>query len=62
MSVEARDRKLEIWYNKVKQGEIKLPRFQRHESWDKKSPIKILKIWRKPTNYFRRKKESYLNR
>ncbi len=35
MSIAARDRKLEIWYNKIRYGEIKLPRFQRHESWDK---------------------------
>lgn len=35
MSVEARDRKIENWYNKIKYGEIKLPRFQRHEAWDK---------------------------
>lgn len=35
MSVQARDRKIEIWYNKIRFGEIKLPRFQRHESWDK---------------------------
>jgi hypothetical protein len=35
MSVHARDRKIEIWYNKIRFGEIKLPRFQRHEAWDK---------------------------
>lgn len=35
MSVQARDRKIEFWYNKIRQGEIKLPRFQRHEAWDK---------------------------
>lgn len=35
MSVEARDRKIENWYNKIRYGEIKLPRFQRHEAWDK---------------------------
>ncbi len=35
MSVEARDRKIEAWYSKIKYGEIKLPRFQRHEAWDK---------------------------
>ena len=41
MSVEARDRKIEVWFNKIKQGEIKLPRFQRQEAWDK-SRIKSL--------------------
>lgn len=35
MSVQARDRRIEIWYNKIRFGEIKLPRFQRHEAWDK---------------------------
>jgi len=34
MSVQARDRKIEIWYNKIRFGEIILPRFQRHEAWD----------------------------
>ncbi len=35
MSVQARDRKIELWYNKIRYGEIKLPRFQRHEAWEK---------------------------
>lgn len=35
MSVQARDRKIESWYNRIRFGEIKLPRFQRHEAWDK---------------------------
>ena len=33
MSAQARDRKIEIWYNKIRFGEIKLPRFQRNEAW-----------------------------
>lgn len=33
--MEARNRKLEDWYGKVKRGEIKLPRFQRFEAWDR---------------------------
>lgn len=32
--MEARNRKLEDWYGKIQRGEIKLPRFQRHEAWD----------------------------
>ena len=32
--MEARNRKLEDWYGKIKRGEIKLPRFQRFEAWD----------------------------
>jgi len=34
MSVRATDRKIEQWYSKIKHGEIKLPRFQRHQAWD----------------------------
>ena len=33
--MEARNRKIEDWYGKIKRGEIKLPRFQRFEAWDK---------------------------
>jgi len=32
--MEARNRILEDWYGKIQRGEIKLPRFQRHEAWD----------------------------
>ena len=33
--MEARNRKLSDWYGKVRNGEIKLPRFQRFEAWDR---------------------------
>lgn len=33
--MEARNRKIEDWYGKIKRGEIKLPRFQRFEAWDR---------------------------
>ncbi len=33
--MEARNRKLKDWYGKIKRGEIKLPRFQRFEAWDR---------------------------
>jgi len=33
--MEARNRKIEEWYGKIKRGEIKLPRFQRFEAWDR---------------------------
>ncbi len=33
--MEARNRDLKEWYGKIKRGEIKLPRFQRFEAWDK---------------------------
>jgi len=33
--MEARNRNLEEWYGKIKRSEIKLPRFQRFEAWDR---------------------------
>lgn len=33
--MEARNRKLADWYGKINRGEIKLPRFQRFEAWDR---------------------------
>jgi hypothetical protein len=33
--MEASNRKIEDWYNSIKRGEIKLPRFQRFEAWDR---------------------------
>lgn len=42
MSVQARDRKLEMWYKRIKDGEIKLPRFQRFEAWDKERICSLL--------------------
>lgn len=34
-SSKAQDRELAVWYSKVKGGDIKLPRFQRFEAWDR---------------------------
>lgn len=34
-SSSARDRKVDEWFQKIKSGEIKLPRFQRPQAWDK---------------------------
>jgi len=33
--MQARNRELKDWYGKIKRGEIKLPRFQRFEAWDR---------------------------
>lgn len=33
--MEARNRPINAWYRKIQDGEIKLPRFQRYEAWDK---------------------------
>jgi len=32
---KASDRQMQVWYNKIQLGEIKLPRFQRYEAWDR---------------------------
>ena len=42
--MEARNRKLEDWYGKIKRGEIKLPRFQRHEAWDRHRICSLLEV------------------
>lgn len=34
-SSKAQDRTLGIWYQHIKQGQIKLPSFQRFEAWDR---------------------------
>ncbi len=44
MSVQARDRKLETWYKRIKDGEIKLPRFQRFEAWDQARICSLLNM------------------
>lgn len=31
--MEARNKKIEDWFAMVKQGQVVLPRFQRHEAW-----------------------------
>lgn len=44
MSFQASDRKLDLWYKRVKDGEIKLPRFQRFEAWDKNRICSLLNM------------------
>lgn len=34
-SSKAQDRTLGVWFQAIQQGQVKLPRFQRHEAWDK---------------------------
>ena len=36
------DRKLSQWFNKIQEGEIKLPRFQRYEAWDRRRITSLL--------------------
>ena len=42
--MEARNRKLKEWYSKINQGEIKLPRFQRFEAWDRHRISSLLEM------------------
>lgn len=42
--MEARNRKLEDWYGKIRRGEIKLPRFQRFEAWDRQRICSLLEM------------------
>jgi len=42
--MEARNRKLEDWYGKIRRGEIKLPRFQRFEAWDRHRICSLLEV------------------
>lgn len=34
LSSSAQDRPVSVWFQKIENGEIKLPRFQRHQAWD----------------------------
>lgn len=34
-SSSAQDRPISVWFQKIENGEIKLPRFQRHQAWDR---------------------------
>lgn len=34
-SSKAQDRELAVWYSKIKEGDIKLPRFQHFEAWER---------------------------
>ncbi len=41
-SSNAQDRSIAVWFQKLENGEIKLPRFQRHQAWDKKRIASLL--------------------
>jgi len=43
-SIKATDRELAEWFVKIKAGEIKLPRFQRYEAWDRKRISSLLTV------------------
>ena len=40
--MEARNRNLKDWYGKIQRGELKLPRFQRFEAWDRQRIASLL--------------------
>src|SRR5208337_4386119 len=40
--MDARNRNLNNWYGKIQRGEIKLPRFQRHEAWDRQRIVSLI--------------------
>lgn len=42
--MEARNRKLTDWYGKIQRAEIKLPRFQRFEAWDRGRICSLLEM------------------
>lgn len=43
-SIKATDRELAEWFSKISTGEIKLPRFQRFEAWDRKRITGLLTV------------------
>ncbi len=42
--MQARNRNLTDWYGKIQRGEIKLPRFQRFEAWDRYRICSLIKM------------------
>lgn len=41
-SSSAQDRTISVWFQKIENSEIKLPRFQRHQAWDKNKITSLL--------------------
>ncbi|MBK9663148.1 MAG: hypothetical protein IPO71_09010 [Nitrosomonas sp.] len=41
-SSSAQDRQIQVWFQRIQNGEIKLPRFQRHQAWDKNRICSLL--------------------
>ena len=41
-SSSAQDRTISVWFQKIENSEIKLPRFQRHQAWDKTKITSLL--------------------
>ena len=43
--MEAPNKKIEDWFSLIKQGQVVLPRFQRHEAGNKRRLLASLKIF-----------------
>jgi hypothetical protein len=41
-SSSAQDRQVAVWFQKIESGELKLPRFQRHQAWDNSRVCSLL--------------------
>jgi len=41
-SSNAQDRPISVWFQKIENGELKLPRFQRHQAWDRRRIASLL--------------------
>ncbi len=41
-TVQAQNRTIEDWFHLVRAGSLKLPRFQRHEAWDRSTVVSLL--------------------
>ena len=53
-SSKARDRTLGEWFQYIQQGQVKLPRFQRYEAWDRGRITSFLNTIIKEFNAFMR--------
>ena len=42
MGMEARNRRLPDWFTRIRTGQLKLPRFQRFESWSHAEVVTLL--------------------
>jgi len=41
-SVQARNRTVEEWFGLIRAGSLRLPRFQRHEAWDRSTVVSLM--------------------
>ena len=41
-AVKANNRTIEEWFGAIRAGRLKLPRFQRHEAWDRATVVSLV--------------------